>query len=263
MQTLTETEVVRHVSAVQRYVSFTSPRYSALLKAGTVTHPIACFGQLTSAVVITVGLNPSATEFKSDRLWSPVLGHVALTERCRDYFSAKAPCRSHAWFKPWSDGLTSIGVSYEDGSAVHLDLSPRATRSVSSLNTSADQGLFLEMVERDLWVFFATMQLCKNARLILMAGSVTGKYYMNEFLQRFAPNYGYDLDRPFNRNDQRGKGKISWHCLSGPDRQLPVFFCSSSPSVGENTMLPQRLRENAPVLKQFLNGGGCSALPRI
>jgi hypothetical protein len=69
------------------------------------------------------------------------------------------------------------------------------------------------MVERDLWVLFATLELCPKAKLILMAGTVTGKYYMNEFLQRFAPDYGYLLDRPFNRSNHSGKGKTSWHCL--------------------------------------------------
>jgi len=105
------------------------------------------------------------------------------------------------------------------------------------------------MVERDLWVFFGTLELCSKAKLVMMAGSVTGKYYLNEFLQRFAPDYGYRLDGAFNRLEQPGRAKISSHYLSGEDRKLKVFFCSSSPSDPKGTLLPQRIKENGKDLK--------------
>jgi hypothetical protein len=261
MSTSTQNDLAPHIYAVQRYTLLTSPRYRPLLETASDCHPVPCFGTPTSGLAITVGLNPSATEFKAGRSWSTPLTHSALADRCANYFTRCAPCPPHAWFKPWSDALACIGLSYENGSAIHLDLSPRATRSVSSLETAADQSLFLEMVERDLWVFFATLQLCQAARLVLLAGSVTGKYYMNEFLQRLAPAYGYTFDRPFNRRNHPGKGKTSWHWLSCAGRRLPVFFCSSSPSDGPDTLLLQRLKENGAALRQILSGSDCAALP--
>ncbi len=104
------------------------------------------------------------------------------------------------------------------------------------------------MVERDLWAFFGTLELCAKARLVILAGTVTGKYYINKFLQRFAPDYGYRLDGPFNRLEHPGRAKIAWHKLSGHGQELRVFFCSSSPSDTETRWLPRRLKENATEL---------------
>ena len=261
MPTSTQDGLARHIYAVQRYAASTAPRYAALAERELTTHPLSCFGNPADAIVVTVGLNPSLTEFKNGRPWPAILTHTELAGRSRNYFSPHAPCQPHAWFKPWSEGLACLDVSYQNGSAVHLDLSPRATRSVSAMKTAAQKTLFLKMVERDLWVFFTSLQLCQNAKLILMAGSVTGKYYMPEFLHSLAPDYGYNLDRPFHRSEHSGKGKTSWHRLSGLGRQIPVFFCSSSPADRPITILPQRLQENAPALKRLLAGASCSNLP--
>jgi len=106
------------------------------------------------------------------------------------------------------------------------------------------------MVERDLWAFFRTLELCQKAQLVMLAGSVTGKYYINEFLQRFAPNHGYQLEGVFKRVP--GRGNVAWHYLSNASRRLPVFFCCSSPSGGDKGMLPKRIVENAERLKSIL-----------
>lgn len=242
----------RHVYAVQRYVEFTAPRYSALMKSGTQTHPICCFGRLESAGAVTVGLNPSIGEFEPGR-WESLMEHDALAERCNIYFSRDAKPPAHPWFSPWVSGLKQIGSSYEQGSAVHLDLSPRATRPVQQLNAAYEESLFLEMVERDLWVFFATLELCRTAKLLMIAGTVTGKYYINEFLQALAPQYGYSLDGAFRRSENPGKGKTQFHFLSGHGRRLPVFFCSSSPSDSANReLLPQRIEENVEQIMQIM-----------
>jgi len=212
----------RHVYAVQRYVSLTAPRYVTLFNPGVVTHPICCFGDPSDAKVITVGLNPSDGEFAPGREWpTSSMEHLLLAKRYRTYFTTP-----HRWFAPWSEGSKHVGASYEDGSAVHIDLSPRATRSVSDLKKWWEQELFLEMVERDLWVCLGTLKLCKKANLVMMAGSVTGRYYINEFLQRFAPDYGYSLDGVFNRLKHPGRAKVAWHELSGGDRPLKVFFAA-------------------------------------
>lgn len=139
----------RHVYAVQRYVEFTAPRYEPLMKAGISVHPVCCFGSLESADVVTVGLNPSVSEFDKPR-WPDVIDHMTLAGRCANYFSKGAKPPFHEWFAPWITGLSHLGYGYENGSAVHLDLTPRATRFVSQLKEAQEQLLFLEMVERDL-----------------------------------------------------------------------------------------------------------------
>lgn len=241
------TAFARHVYAVQRYVSLTAPRYAPLFESGLLTHPICCFGTPLDARIITIGLNPSHGEFDGTRNWpKDSIEHTVLAERCCNYFAGLSNLPApHPWFKPWSEGLKSLNASFDDGSAVHLDLSPRPTNFIRALKETWEQDLFLEMVERDLWVFFGTLELCSKARLLIMAGTVTGKYYINQFLQRYAPDYGFSLDGPFNRLEHPGRAKIAWHKLSGHGRELKVFFCSSSPSDKDKRLLPLRIRENA------------------
>ena len=247
--TMRTSAFARHVYAVQRYVTFTAPRYAPLMKASVRTHPICCFGEIESAKVVTVGLNPSIGEFSRGR-WPAEIEHSILAERCANYFKTGPAAESHVWFEPWIEGLELLNCSYEKGEAVHIDLSPRATRVVRDLKDAAEQSLFLEMVERDLWTFFASLDLCQNAKLVVIAGSVTGKYYINEFLQRFAPEHGYRLDGDFNRLNQQGSGKTAKHVLTNGTKRLPVFFCSSSPSAKDKRLLPQRIGKHAAALKQ-------------
>jgi hypothetical protein len=200
----------RHTYAVQRYETFTQAKYAPLLKTGVQTHPICCFGDPANAKLVTVGVNPSIGEFEN-RGWPDELTHTDLAARYRNYFSDTAQTTAHSFFTPWKEALAYLGISYESGQAVHLDLSPRATRYIRELRDAFEQELFLEMVQRDLWLFFATLSLCGNVRLILVAGSVTGKFYINEFLQRNAPDYGYALAGAFNRRQHSGPGKTCWH----------------------------------------------------
>jgi hypothetical protein len=228
-----------HVNAVQHYSALTALRYAALHRSNLVTHPVCCFGDPAEARIVTVGLNPSDGEFDAARQWPTELSHAELADRCASYF-----IKPHEWFMTWTEALSHLGMSYQEGSAVHLDLSPRATRPVSDFKEAWEQELFLEMVERDLWTFFGTLGLCRKVEWVLMAGTVTGKYYINEFLQRHAPDYGYSLDGAFNRMEHPGRGKVAWHTLTGGGRALRVFFCSSSPSDRPHPLLAQRLREN-------------------
>ncbi len=115
------------------------------------------------------------------------------------------------------------------------------------------------MTEQDLPLFFATLRLCQNAKLLIIAGSVTGKYYINEFLHRFAPKSGYTLTPPFNRSSHPGKAKTCMHLLASDGRELPVFFCSTSPSARDKTLLPQRIRTHATELRRVLGQGFTTA----
>ena len=57
-----------------------------LLKRGTPFHPIPFFGNIESARVITVGLNPGITEFAQHRGWTTELDAEDLAYRLVNYF---------------------------------------------------------------------------------------------------------------------------------------------------------------------------------
>ncbi len=111
-----------------------------------------------------------------------------------------------------------------------------------------DVDLFIEMIKNDLKWFFETLLLCKKAKLMLIAGAVTKKYYINEFLNRFAPIYGFEFLGAFHRRDNIGKGKIAYHELRGNGIRLPIFFCSTSPSSNDKHLLIERIEENSAKL---------------
>jgi thymidylate synthase len=112
--------------------------------------PIPVFGDIYTANIATIGINPSNKEFMDNdgaeldgfnrrfhtlsslgvRRWSDVdQDHVELiSEACRDYFH-RAPY--HAWFKVLDEIISATGSSYYDrfSHACHLDLVPYATES--------------------------------------------------------------------------------------------------------------------------------------
>jgi len=240
------TALEQHVDKVQQFVTSTDPRYEALYRPGELTHPLAFFGNPETAVVATVGLNPSSLEFAPERGWPQTIDAAALTDRCLHYFEANAPARPHPWFETWSKGLKQIGAGYESGSAIHLDISPRPTRSMRAVKIV--WPLLLEMLRGDLWTLFSTLELSPRVKLVILAGTATGEYYLNEFLQEFASESGYRFEGTFKRS--AGVAKVSWHQLVGK-RSIPVFFCSHSPA-SPSCLLPQRMRQNASRLKQIL-----------
>ena len=249
-QTLMDFE--RHVYAVQRYVKFTQPRYDHLFKAAVPSHPVCCFGDPAKAVIVTVGANPSVGEFERRHWPSEQMAHKALADRCRGYFTGGGATPHQKFFGPWNEALKWLGTNYESGTVAHLDLSPRATRYISDLKPGFESELFLEMVQLDLWIFFATLDLCRNVKLLLIAGSVTDRYYINEFLQRFAPDYGHALGGAFVRAKSKGPGRVCWHELTNAERKLPVFFCGSGPAAKNPSLLGERISEHAAHLNRVL-----------
>ena len=131
--------------------------------------PIPFFGNPDTAVVATIGVNPSSGEFDQERDWASVTTTRHWKERLRHYFRNKVP--PHEWFEPWRVGLSTLGLSYEDGSAVHLDLSYRATTAMLK-NPGTDLAEFRRMVEHDADHFFRLLLLCPNLRLLLTFGPI-------------------------------------------------------------------------------------------
>jgi hypothetical protein len=153
--------------------------FNDLFDSNLDTVPIPFFGDVLSAKVITVGLNPSDGEIRG-RGWHQPISPATIYERLVHYFN-NPQFRSHPWFDAWERSLGEIGVSYSDGTAAHVDLCPWATRPMSNL---PDHDRFALLLSQSLPWFWRCMQVVTNLRLILMAGAVTKKYYLNEFLQK-------------------------------------------------------------------------------
>jgi hypothetical protein len=216
-------------------------------RAGITTYPIPFFGDLLDAEVLTVGLNPSADEFKAGR-WPVGLDADALVSRLRAYFDQAT--QAHRWFDQWRMALAHIGASYERTPArraAHVDLSPRATASARSV--TANQ-LFQQMLIDDLPWALDVIRMAPRARLLLLAGTgVRGTGYLDDFLRKHlsrTPTLRGTLKRV--TKSVGGHGRIARYELELGDRRLPLWYCSRSPSArrGERTAAG----EPAPTLAQ-------------
>ncbi len=216
-----------------------------------VKQPIPFFGKVHTAKILTVGVNPSSAEFKERRResWASINSrNNELLARLLAYFDTDP----HPWFKRWESALALLNASYCDGTAAHLDLSPRAT---IPMGQAPDQELFRAMVKEDLPIFMECLNLCRSAKVLLIAGSVTKKFYINEFIQQFSPADSLKLQGRFLRREHPGYGKTCWHQLGDCDLSLPVFFCGSSPSNRNNRdLLGERIGENKPTLLKYVLG---------
>lgn len=219
---------------------------------GLRTWPIPFFGDFRNAEVLTVGVNPSAGEFEPGR-WDGIRDWSAAEQRLNNYFENEVI--RHDWFETWELALKEIRVSYQGGApnrlAAHVDLSPRATRSMAAV---PDKARFLQMVESDLSLFARLIGQNAKIRLLLLAGTVTNEYYMHDFLAEKLPSFGMRLDRGKEIHAGRGEGKVAFCMLTAAGRNLPVFFCSVSPSAGRRRhKLIERVREHAPAIEQHGN----------
>jgi hypothetical protein len=237
-------DVTAYVAKVVADIEATRATFAGFERPGVMTHAVPFFGDVESAQVLTVGVNPSAGEFVG-RAWPRTMTPSALAERLTAYFS-RAPVPPHPWFAVWSDALASIGVSYVDGAA-HLDLSPRATAAMGS---HADWQGFARLVEVDARWFFELLPFCRAARALLMAGCVTKRWYINDVIARIAPGYGYRLT---GRAEATGEGRVGFHRLVGPGCDLAVFFCSVSPSGNKRHLLIQRVGSHQTTIKKWLD----------
>lgn len=226
-------------------INKSNSKYEPLFVERRACPPIFFFGDPEGAAVATVGVNPSAGEFSKHRKWGPEYSVSLLLERCRNYFDKPAGVPPHPWFQVWEDFLDDIGVSYlTSPRAVHLDFSPRATRSMSSLQKESEQlmDLFLDLAESDLKYFVRQLRTYPSIRYLYVAGSVTKKYYCIEFLEENSSNLGYRL-KPVMPFERGGRGQVGLYKLDMGDAvQRYLFFCSTSPSA---RVIPHPLAQKA------------------
>ena len=236
-----------YVAKVAAYAEETRATFVRLYRRDVITHPVPFFGDVESAQVLTVGVNPSAGEFV-DREWPATMTPVVLVKRRKTYFG-QAPAPPHPWFATWTAALAWIDLSYGRGAA-HIDISPRAT---VAMGTHSDWFGFAEMVESDAKWFFELLPLCQAARALLIAGCVTERWYINDFIGRVACRYGYQFT---GQAESTGEGRVGFYHLTGPGCNLPVFFCSVSPSGNKRHLLIERVGSHQSKIKNCIGRKG-------
>ena len=229
------------VAEVWQETKDSSKKFPELFRNGEPKYPIPFFGNLLKAEIFTVGLNPSAGEFKN-RGWQDGLSDESLSNRLLDYFSSP-----HDWFRVWSKalGLLNGSPSYASGRVAHLDVSPRATQSFGSFSLEQAKH-FDKMLRQDVrWLFHLIAQ-STNLKLILMAGAASKKCYLDKLAGECAGQYSYKFTR---KESAKGVQCRFWQ-LEGNGKSIPVFFSGSSPSNRRN---PERLVENVCANVDSLN----------
>lgn len=235
--------ITDYVARVIADVQSSGEEYAGFVRPDIEAHPVPFFGDVENANVLTVGVNPSATEFLN-RGWPAEMTALELGNRLRCYFTSPT-IKAHSWFETWKIALARLDVSYSNGAA-HVDLSSRAT---VAMGTISNWQLFASMVERDAQWFFELISLLKKPKALLIAGCVTKRWYINQFIARIAPKYGYRL---VGRAEQSGTGRVGFFHLRGKNQNIPVFFCSVSPSGQKPEILIERIEQHRHVINGWM-----------
>lgn len=139
----------------ERVIERAMATYPSIAELVSGSTPVVSFGNPGLAKIITIGINPSSSEFqkpgkskdllpfgKKRLVDSETLGinnPVSLTrdqaiqviEGCYDYFHSKPHNPYMTWFKHLNENINiHFGLDYRDGSAAHLDLVQWATDPV-------------------------------------------------------------------------------------------------------------------------------------
>lgn len=178
----TEHKIAMIVAEIEADVSATDPRFDGLYetRSGDPLRPVPFFGPLPSARYLTISPNPSA-----DDSGCPT-SNCDLAQHCLGYFQ-RSDVKPHDFFSDWEAGLAGIlpgRLSYSSNLA-HVDLSPRATRSLTAINKCReDVRLFKEMIGYDVKHLFRLIAVVwPNLRGLFAAGTVTkSKPYIDKVL---------------------------------------------------------------------------------
>ena len=212
------------VRTALRIEADTAPRYSKLMPE-IHCRPLPFFGPIACARVITFGLNPSTAEFTKGNWSRERFPDAALANQLVNYWTN--PQRTaHKWFKPWQTVLSELGVSYESDAA-HIDLSPRAT----NCRKGELKPLFIEMLQTDAEIWIKALRSAPKCELILAAGAATNGCFIDQFISKMPTEKGVRLLGDCRRTGS-GPGQTAEHRLelSAENREIPFFFCSTSPS---------------------------------
>lgn len=203
------------------------PSGCSILEGST---PVVSFGDVRSAWVATVGLNPSDAEFQTNGQW--LTGHqrhfetldslgldslehaddehiLRILDACYGYFQGPNPYWQ--WFRPLETVLSqAVGASYADGSAAHLDLVQWATSPTwAGIPSKAARATLVE-ADRE----FLRRQLAhEGVRLVLMNGRrvMTEAKCMGVPLQQHALLNGAAAPVEIMRGHLDGTEYVGWN----------------------------------------------------
>jgi hypothetical protein len=218
-----------------------------------ITRPLFCFGHAPIASYFTIGANPSADDFRAGR-W----GTGDLASQCFSYFDRVAP---HDFFLNWEAALEPLrhGVSYGGGGLSHLDVSPRATKSLRAINELGDAVIneFLAMARADASYLFGILAIVwPQVRGLFVAGTITKKKYLDSFLAAVGRSHGFVFRR---RRVFSGRAASPLACSKVYDvtfggRSVPLFFCpvgASADRPGDQEYFQSQVKENADYLRSL------------
>ena len=256
-----EQELTRIVAAIVAEIAETDHEFRSLYNNPSLPdHPVPFFGGVPSASYLTLSPNPSSDDFGA-----PTMG-CDLTRHCLDYFN-HAGVKPHQFFPDWEAalaGLSPCRFSYSSNLA-HVDLSPRATRSLTALNTSDATKLFLRMVGLDIKHLFRILAVVwPNLRGLFASGTVTDDRYIDEILRKYGPFSGFEFGRPHllppatrpgakPAKSRRSHPKLYQVSYKGEIK--PLFFCPVGPSAkrpGQKEQFLAQFRDNAAFLRPIL-----------
>jgi len=161
-----DSELMCWLSKLRQQVELTNPTFAGLNPTGW---PIPFFGDIRTARVLTIGVNPSPTEFNPPR-WGQIANDTQWAHRLLNYFLTPG-VPWHEWFLPWEASLRLLGCSYENRTAAHIDLSPRSTNVMNQI-PDALRPNFCGMVDGDVHWLYELLPFAPSARLIISAGGM-------------------------------------------------------------------------------------------
>jgi hypothetical protein len=160
--------LVFFVQKNQNRAHYIRETFGAIFDGCIPIHPIPFFGPLEMVRILTIGLNPSSTEFKHWRCWPDELSAERLTERLWNYFRLKHPCpRPHPWFAELSEGLNYVNCSYESNAA-HIDISSWATWGPWYLNERGLLDRYKKLLESEVPYITDLIKFCPDLKLVII-----------------------------------------------------------------------------------------------
>jgi hypothetical protein len=209
-----------------------------------IVYPIPFFGDIESATILTIGVNPSDGEFALPRTqhWPPNLPLNRLHGRLKNYFMGNCP--PYYWFNAWIESFKRLDVrySYKNGTAAHIDLSPRITTRMSC---APNPTIFQHMIEADIKFLFKTIAGNNNLKLIMTGGKVLGQKYIAQWIRTFAP------EPIVFQYEGNGFGRTSFYRVNGLGRGVWLFSSSVGPTFKEK--LVEHVFTNRDQLLEILN----------
>lgn len=196
-------ELIELVGQIIENIQITNSEFQKLYQHCLPKYPLPFFGDLENAEIITVGVNPSSTEFGPWRSWPDGFNAAQVAGRLVDYFKISNP-KPHPAFAYSEEALNIINCSYA-WNAAHIDLSPRATLVANQENAA----LFFQMLEMDLVWIPKLLALAKNCQQIWFIGGL-GSNHNNQPIAIFVAQR---LKNFWNSIEEKRRVFKSWKTL--------------------------------------------------